>query len=63
MDSQQIYEECIKAHALKWIGEYQDLDPIEYLEFRAGPVLSHFIGVYGIVKIVNDFIQSSNSER
>lgn len=63
VEAYSIYKECIKIHSLRWLGEYQDLDPIAYLEFHAGPILSHFIGVYGIPEIVKDFISAATSER
>jgi hypothetical protein len=55
MDSQDIYSLCLTAHVFNWMESGQKLKPVEYLEFNAGPILSHFMRVYGIEIVVNDF--------
>lgn len=49
-----IYEECLKAHAYKWMADYPNLNGIAYVELMGGPIMSQFIRLYGAVKVIND---------
>lgn len=63
MSVQEIYMRCLYAHALNWLDNYQKLDPIEYLDLYAGPIISHLISVYTLEVVVNDFLKQVDEIR
>lgn len=63
MNLNEIYDMCLKAHALKWIEIHQETNPIIYLEMHGGPVITRCIEYYGLQQVVIDFIEKIQSER
>lgn len=48
----QVYDECIKMHALRWLESYQDLNTIEYLELHGGPIIHFFMVTKGLMNVI-----------
>jgi hypothetical protein len=63
MSEAQIYDRCLTVHVYNWIENYRTLEREVYLEMQGGPILGHFIQIYGLDKVVSDFIAKTESER
>jgi len=58
MRGSEIYKDCLTAHAGRWISEGKWLPILEYLEFRGGPLISHYIRKKGPKRVIIDFAKA-----
>lgn len=63
MTLDEIYHQCLIAHAFKWIENYRTLDPAVYLEMHGGPIIAKCMHHYGVGQVIEDFIAKTHSER
>ena len=63
MSQSEIYDQCLTAHAHRWIESYRTLPHIVYLEFHAGPILARYMERYGLKKVLREFKVKTASER
>jgi hypothetical protein len=63
MSFEEIYEQCLTAHAHNWLENYRTVSHVKYLEFHGGPIITKAIDQYGVQTVVHDFIKKTISEK